>query len=142
MAVKVSRIARTLHAMVNPGKPRAEQKAAPCPGCGEATLQGDGERVWCVDDEVCGRILTEAEYAAWAAAAAHRELNGGEGISAKAIAIRWNRPVGTVHRWASQYGWPRSDGSRRPVLYLATAVEATVAGILEREAAEREAKVA
>jgi hypothetical protein len=136
MAVKVGRIARRLHAIVNPGKPRAEDKAAPCPGCSEATLRGDGERVWCVDD-VCGRVLTEGEYAAWAAAEAHRELNGGEGISARAIALRWNRPVGTVKRWAHQYAWPRSGGEQRPVLYLTSAVEETVAGILEREAAEK-----
>jgi hypothetical protein len=88
-------------------------------------------------DDVCGRVLTEGEYAAWAAAEAHRELNGGEGISARAIALRWNRPVGTVKRWAHQYAWPRSGGEQRPVLYLTSAVEETVAGILEREAAEK-----
>jgi hypothetical protein len=138
MAVKVGRIARTLHGMVNPGAPRAERKAAPCPGCGEATLLGDGERVWCEDADVCGRVLTEAEYVTWAAAAAHRELTGGEGMSAKEIAIRWSRPVGTVRYWAHQYAWPRSNGQERPVLYLRSAVEESVAGILEREAAERE----
>lgn len=137
MAVKVGRIARRLYAVVYPGKPRPEVKAAPCPGCSEATLRGDGERVWCVD-EVCGRVLTEAEYAAWAAAEAHRELNGGEGISARAIALRWNRPVGTVRYWAHQYAWPRSSGQQRPVLYLASAVEETIAGILEREAKEHQ----
>lgn len=141
LVVDVDRIARTLYAAVNPRRPRPEARTAPCPGCGEATLVGDGERVTCSMDD-CGRILTEEEYRAWAAAEAHRELNGGEGISAKAIAIRWNRPVGTVRYWAHQYGWPKSSGDERPVLYLRSAVEETVAGILAREAAEREAKVA
>lgn len=144
MVVQVDRIARTLWAIVNPRAPRPEVKAAPCPGCGEATLLGADERVWCTVED-CGRVLTEGEYQAWAASEAHRELHGGVGISAKAIAIRWARNVGTVHRWASQYRWPRSDGSQRPVLYLVTAVEETMAGILDREArekAEREARVA
>lgn len=137
MVVAVSRIARTLHAAVNPRGPKPEGRTAPCPGCEAPTLEGDGERVWCVDEE-CGRVLTEAEYAEWARAEAHRQLNGGQGISAKAIALRWNRPIGTVKRWAHQYGWTRSDGSERPVLYLAEQVEKTVALILKREAEERE----
>jgi hypothetical protein len=141
LIVDADRIARTLHAVVNPRRPRPEPKAAPCPGCDEATLSGDGERVTCSMED-CGRILTEAEYRAWAAASAHRELNGGQGISARAIAIRWNRPIGTVRYWAHQYAWPKSSGEERPVLYLASAVEETVAGILEREAAERKAKAA
>jgi hypothetical protein len=141
MVVTVDRISRTLYAIVNPRGPRPERKAAPCPGCGEATLCGDGERVWCEVDD-CGRVLTAVEYGQWAAAEAHRELSGGVGISAKAIALRWNRPVGTVRYWAHQYQWPRSGGEQRPVLYLVSAVEATMAGILEREAAEREASAA
>lgn len=136
MVVRVAEIARTLYAIVYPGKPRPERKAAPCPGCGEATLCGDGERVWCEVDD-CGRVLTEGEYGHWAAAEAHRELNGGVGISAKAIALRWARPIGTVRYWAHQYGWPRSSGEQRPVLYLVSAVEETMAGILERESAEQ-----
>lgn len=141
MVVAVSRIARTLHAAVNPRGPRPEGRTAPCPACEQVTLIGDGERVWCTVEE-CGRVLTEAEYGDWARAEAHRTLNGGQGMSAKAIALKWNRPVGTVHRWASQYRWPKSDGSQRPVLYLTGAVEETMAGILEREAREREAKAA
>jgi hypothetical protein len=141
MVGQVERIARTLHAVVNPRRPRADPRAAPCPGCGEATLSGDGERVTCCMQD-CGRVLTEAEYAHWATAAAHRELNGGQGISARAIAIRWNRPVGTVRYWAHQYAWPKSSGEERPVLYLASAVEETIVGILEREAAERKEKAA
>lgn len=137
MVVKVDRIARTLNAMVNPRGPRPEVKAAPCPRCGEATLLGEGERVWCTV-ETCGRVLTEREYATWAAAEAHRELNGGDGISAKAIALQYGRPVGTVRYWAHQYAWPRSSGSERPVLYLRSAVEESVAGILKREAEEAE----
>lgn len=141
MVVTVDRIARTLYASVNPRGPRPETKAAACPMCAQATLRGDGERVWCID-ETCGRVLTEVEYGVWATAEAHRELNGGTGISAREIAIRWNRPVGTVRYWAHQYAWPRTSGEERPVLYLRSAVEETVAGILEREAAEREVKAA
>lgn len=141
MVVTVDRISRTLWAIVNPRAPRPEQKAAPCPGCGEATLLGADERVWCTVED-CGRVLTEGEYAVWAASEAHRELNGGAGISAKAIAIRWARPIGTVRYWAHQYQWPRSSGQERPVLYLVSAVEETMTGILEREAAEREVKAA
>lgn len=141
MVVVVDRLARTLYAIQNDRRDRPEAKAAPCPGCDAATLSGDGERVWC-EDEACGRVLTEAEYRTWAAAAAHRTLNGGEGISAKAIAIRWGRPVGTVRYWAHQYAWPRSNGDERPVLYLASAVEVTIAGILEREAKAKAAQEA
>lgn len=92
--------------------------------------------------EDCGRVLTEVEYRAWAAAEAHRTLNGGQGISAKAIALRWKRPIGTVHRWASQYSWPKSSGDERPVLYLTEVVEKTIAGILEREAEEMKRRTA
>lgn len=142
MVNKVADIARTLWAMTNPDRPaRAEHRTADCPACGEATLVGDGERVWCTV-EACGRVLTEGEYRTWAAAEAHRTLNGERGISAKAIAIRWNRTAGTVKRWASQYAWPKSSGTERPVLYLRSAVEESVAGILEREARELEAKAA
>lgn len=141
MVVKVDRIARTLYAAVNPRRPRPEARTAPCPGCGEATLSGDGERVTCSMED-CGRVLTEVEYRAWAAAEAHRTLNGGQGISAKAIALRWKRPIGTVHRWASQYSWPKSSGDERPVLYLTEVVEKTIAGILEREAEEMKRRTA
>lgn len=136
MVVTVDRIARTLWAMTNPDRaPRPEHRTADCPACGEATLLGDGERVWCTVED-CGRVLTEDEYRTWAAAEAHRELNGPEGISAKAIALRWDRPIGTVHSWASRYGWTKTSGEQRPVLYLTEQVERTVASILKREAEE------
>lgn len=144
MVVTVDRLAKTLYAIQNDRRDRPEAKSAPCPGCGSATLTGDGETVRCAVED-CARVLTQAEYRTWAAAEAHRTLTGGEGISAKAIALRWDRPVGTVHYWANQYAWPRSNGEQRPVLYLRSAVEESVAGILEREAkakAEREARAA
>lgn len=131
LAVDASRIARTLHAMVNPGRPRSEQKAAPCPGCGEATLQGDGERVWC-DMEDCGRILTEVEYVVWSREVIVRETLGGPGISAAAIAIKYQRTKDSVHWLAHKHHWAKSDGKQRPVLYLIADVEVTMATIHDR----------
>lgn len=47
-------------------------------------------------------------------------------LTAREIADLIRRPVGTIYRWASVYGWRRSDDSRRPVLYLAEDVEKTL----------------
>ena len=137
MAVKVERLARLLYAKQNPGAERAEAKAAPCPGCRAETLTGDGETVQCVMED-CGRVLTEAEYREWSRLFLHRELLGPTGISAREIALRWQRPVGTVHRWASQYQWARTRDGRRPVLYRRSEVEECVEGILAREARQAE----
>lgn len=131
MVVKVDRIARTLYAAVNPRRPRPEARSAPCPGCGEATLSGDGERVTCDMDD-CGRILTEAEYVTWSREVIVRETLGGPGMSAAAIAIKYQRTKDSVHWLAHKHGWTKSDGKQRPVLYLIADVEATMATIHDR----------
>jgi hypothetical protein len=133
MAVKLERLARLLYALQNPGAARVVAKAAPCPGCRAESLTGDGETVQCSFED-CGRVLTEAEYAEWSRLFLHRELLGPSGISAREIALRYARPMGTVHRWASQYDWARTRDGRRPVLYLRSEVEESVEGILAREA--------
>ncbi|MFC8619743.1 hypothetical protein ACFT9M_25500 [Micromonospora purpureochromogenes] len=40
------------------------------------------------------------------------------------IQTLYNRPVGTIHRLASQHGWTKAD-NRRPALYLADDVAHT-----------------
>lgn len=135
MVVAVSRIARTLHAAVNPRRPRPEGKTAPCPACGEVTLLGDGERVWCTVEE-CGRVLTETEYAEWARTVIVRETLGGEGITAAAIAIQYGRSKESVHWLAHKHGWAKTDGRQRPVMYLAADVVATMATLRTRRPAQ------
>jgi hypothetical protein len=46
--------------------------------------------------------------------------------TAAEIAHIWRRPLGTVHRLASEHDWRRSTDRRRPVLYNADDVEATM----------------
>lgn len=135
MVVTVDRISRTLWAIVNPRAPRPEQKAAPCPGCGEATLLGADERVWCTVED-CGRVLTEGEYVEWARSVIVRETMGGEAMTAAAIAIQYGRTKENVHWLAHKHGWKRSDGKQRPVLYLATDVVATMATLRTRRPAQ------
>lgn len=38
-------------------------------------------------------------------------------LSAAEIAHQSGRPIGTIHRWASEDGWRRSVDGQRPVLY-------------------------
>lgn len=135
MVVAVDRLARHLYAIQNPRSTRPEAKAAPCPRCRAETLMGDGETVECVMED-CGRLLTEAEYREWSRLFLHRELLGPSGVSAREVSLRYQRPMGTVHRWAHQYGWARTRDGRRPVLYLRSEVEECVVGILAREAEE------
>ena len=136
MVVTVARICRALHGMLNPRTPRPTPKAAPCPRCELVALSGDGEWVRCSTVD-CGRVLSEAEYVEWSRLYLHRELLGGSGISAREIAIRWHRPVSTVHRYAHECDWARTRDNRRPVLYLRTEVEASMTKVLEREAAAK-----
>lgn len=53
-------------------------------------------------------------------------------LSAREIAELWHRPIGTVHRLASEDGWKRTTDERRPVLYLAEDVEKTMDRLAER----------
>lgn len=48
-------------------------------------------------------------------------------LSAAEIAMQSGRPVGTIHRWASEDGWRRSADGQRPVLYAREDVMATLA---------------
>lgn len=47
-------------------------------------------------------------------------------FTAAEIAHTWRRPVGTVHRLASEHHWRRTNDRRRPALYNADDVEATM----------------
>lgn len=47
-------------------------------------------------------------------------------ISALEIAIRYQRPVGTIYRLASEQQWRRTEDGRRPVLYDTLDVQATM----------------
>lgn len=48
-------------------------------------------------------------------------------VTAAEVAALYRRPIGTVYRLASVHGWRRSADRKRPVLYLAEDVEATLA---------------
>lgn len=48
-------------------------------------------------------------------------------VTASEIAALYRRPIGTVYRLASERGWRRSADRKRPVLYLAEDVAATMA---------------
>ncbi|HZN76084.1 MAG TPA: hypothetical protein VFC00_31010 [Micromonosporaceae bacterium] len=50
-------------------------------------------------------------------------------LSALEIAIRYQRPVGTVYRLASQQQWRRTDDGRRPVLYDTLDVQRTMSNL-------------
>jgi len=50
----------------------------------------------------------------------------GRYITAHEAARDWRLPLGTVHRLAHTEAWRRSDDGRRPVLYLAADVDATM----------------
>lgn len=50
-------------------------------------------------------------------------------LSALEIAIRYQRPVGTIYRLASQQQWRRTDDGRRPVLYDTLDVQRTMSNL-------------
>lgn len=52
--------------------------------------------------------------------------------SAAEIALLWKRPRGTIKRLASTDRWRRTTDGRRPVLYRAEDVEATMKRITGR----------
>lgn len=135
MAVKVGRLARTMHAMLNPRQAKAEPKAAPCPGCATPSMLGDGQWVRCPMPD-CGRVLSEAEYLAWSRLVLIREALGGDGISAREVAIRYNRAMGTVHWLAHKHQWARTRDGHRPVLYLVEQVRETMMAIEAAKAEE------
>jgi len=58
--------------------------------------------------------------------ALHPQGTAGRYVTAAETASTWRLPLGTVHRLASTEGWRRSDDDRRPVLYLAEDVDATM----------------
>lgn len=51
--------------------------------------------------------------------------------TAEEISIIWRKPIGTIWRLASQHHWPRSTDNRRPVLYRADDVDATMAAFVQ-----------
>lgn len=58
--------------------------------------------------------------------ALHPQGTAGRYVTAAETASTWRLPLGTVHRLASTEGWRRSADGRRPVLYLAADVDATM----------------
>lgn len=58
--------------------------------------------------------------------ALHPQGTAGRYVTAAETASTWRLPLGTVHRLASTEGWRRTDDDRRPVLYLAEDVDATM----------------
>lgn len=50
-------------------------------------------------------------------------------LSALEIAIRYQRPVGTVYRLASEQAWRRTEDGRRPVLYDTLDVQRTMSNL-------------
>ncbi len=58
--------------------------------------------------------------------ALHPDGTAGRYLTAAETASTWRLPLGTVHRLASTDEWRRSADGRRPVLYLASDVDATM----------------
>jgi hypothetical protein len=50
--------------------------------------------------------------------------------TAAEVAHIWRRPVGTVHRLASERNWRRVAGRERPALYNADDVEETMNNLM------------
>lgn len=55
-------------------------------------------------------------------------------LSPAEIAAEWRMPIGSVYRHASQARWRRSEDGRRPALYLAEDVHATLDRLTSTEA--------
>lgn len=57
----------------------------------------------------------------------HPPLQAGEAtLTAAQFAEMYRVKVGTIHRWASEDDWPRSNNKHRPVRYSVLAAEASV----------------
>lgn len=54
-------------------------------------------------------------------------------LSAAEIAHQSGRPIGTVHRWASEHGWRRSADGQRPVLYRVEDVLPTLIRLIQTD---------
>lgn len=137
MATAMERVARALYGTLTPREGRRVPVAAPCPNeacSGPLTRHEDGW-VTCAGDG-CAHALSEREYRDWSAIVIARAAGDGWGVSAKEIALRTGKPMGTVHGWASRFKWQRTGTERRPVLYSRSEVEATIALLAEKEAAE------
>jgi hypothetical protein len=99
----------------------------PCPGVIVAVLRDtdyllpsaltcdtDESHTWSADSwRALGRAL-------------HPDGMAGRYVTATETAATWRRPLGTIYRLASVHAWTRTADNRKPTLYLAADVDATM----------------
>lgn len=135
VADRLRAIARALYGTLSPKRPKLVPLSAPCPqdGCEGVLSEREDGWVECSADHPRGGILSAAEYREWSRFVIARLANDTWGISAKEISIRYAKPMGTIHRLASQHAWRKTGKEHRPVMYDKAQVATTMALIAKRE---------